>query len=294
LPWQDGVVKIATVLLATSLLVLPAGVFAQSQPVLRGYAVLGVELVRIGPSVRVQPGAVGATTGTVRLATAARVSGAIVAGTVRVARRARVGRLFCQVVSGGGFGAGVVGGPTVGGSPIPGCAQLTTPLVDPTLLVPIPVTPGTSDVQLAPRLSSAPLPPGAYGAVRVRRGSLLQLAGGAYQMRSIRLSPTARLVCLDDCRVGVAENVRLGPMAQLGAVKGLSADQVRFDVAAGVPGAAFRAGAHTVVASTVFAPTGTVLLGPSGAYQGAFVGSTVVVRPRSHVHGQSAFPPPRN
>ena len=284
--------KIAAVLLATSLLGLPAGAFAQSQPVLRGYAVLGMDLVRIGPSVSVQPGSVGATTGTVRVATAAQVSGAVVAGSVRVARRVRVGRLFCQVVSGGGFGAGVVGGPTVGGSPVPGCAQLTTPLVDPTLLVPIPVTPGTTDEQLAPRSSSAPLAPGAYGAVKVGRGALLQLAGGAYQMRSIRVSPTARLVCLDDCRIGVAENVRLGPMAQLGAVKGLSADHVRIDVAAGVPGAAFRAGPGTVVSGTVFAPTGTVLLGPSGGYQGAFVGSTVVVRPRSQVHGQSAFPPP--
>jgi hypothetical protein len=242
--------------------------------------------------VRVQPGSVGATTGTVRLAPAAQVSGAVVAGTVRVARRVRVGRLFCQVVSGSGFGAGVVGGPTVGGSPVPGCSQLTTPLVDPTLLVSIPVTPGTSDVQLGPRSSSAPLPPGAYGAVKVGRGSLLPLARGAYQMRSIRLSPTARLVCLDDCRIGVAENVRLGPMAQLGAVRGLSADHVRIDVAAGVPGAAFRAGPRTVVSGTVFAPTGTVLLGPNGDYQGAFVGSTVVVRPRSQVHGQSAFPPP--
>jgi hypothetical protein len=285
-------VKIAVALLATWLLGIPAGAFAQSQPVLRGYAVLGVDLVRIGPSVRVQPGSVGATTGTVRLATAAQVSGAVVASTVRVARRVRVGRLFCQVVSGGGFGAGVVGGPTVGGSPVPGCAQLTTPLVDPTLLVPIPVTPGTSDVQLAPRSSSAPLAQGAYGAVRVGRGALLQLSSGAYQMRSIRLSPTARLVCLGDCRIGVAENVRLGPMAQLGAVKGLAAANVRIDVAAGVPGAAFRAGPRTVVSGTVFAPTGTVLLGPNGNYQGAFVGSTVVVRPRSQVHEQSAFPPP--
>jgi hypothetical protein len=287
-------VKIAAALLAASLLGLPAAALAQSQPVLRGYAVLGVDLVRIGPSVRVQPGSVGATatTGTVRLAAAAQVSGAVVAPTVRVARRARVGRLFCQVVSGGGFGSGVVGGPTVGGSPIPGCAQLTTPLVDPALLVPIPVTPGASDVQLAPRSGMAPLAPGAYGAVRVGRGSLLQLSGGAYQMRSIRLSPTARLVCLADCRIGVAENVRLGAMAQLGAMKGLSADHVRIDVAAGVPGAAFRAGARTVVSGTVFAPTGTVLLGPNGDYQGAFVGSTVVVRPRSQIREQSAFPPP--
>jgi hypothetical protein len=89
-------VKIAATLLVASLLGIPAGAFAQSQPVLRGYAVLGVHLVRIGPSVRVQPGSVGATTGTVRLATAAQVGGAVVAGTVRVARRVRVGRLSAK------------------------------------------------------------------------------------------------------------------------------------------------------------------------------------------------------
>ena len=82
--------KIAAALLVTSLLGIPIGALAQSQPVLRGYAVLGMDLVRIGPSVSVQGGSVGATTGTVRVATAAQVSGAVVGGSVRVARRVRV------------------------------------------------------------------------------------------------------------------------------------------------------------------------------------------------------------
>ena len=69
---------------------------AQSQPALRAYAILGVDAVRLGANVRVQPGAVGATTGNVRLAGRRAVPGTVVARSVRVARRVRVGRLFCR------------------------------------------------------------------------------------------------------------------------------------------------------------------------------------------------------
>ena len=89
---------------------------AQSQPALHAYAILGADAVRLTANVRVQRGAVGATTGNVRLAGSARVQGAVVAPSVRVARGVRVGRLFCGSISGGVFGPGVVGGPTVGGS----------------------------------------------------------------------------------------------------------------------------------------------------------------------------------
>src|SRR5262245_16340432 len=283
---------IRSVLLAALLIGVRGAAVAQTQPALRAYAVLGVNEVRVGLGTRVQPGAVGVTAGTVRLGTSAQVPGTVVGGSVRVARRARVGRLFCQIVSGAGFGSGVVGGPTVGGSPIPGCLQLTVPVVDPALLVPPTVTPGVTDMVVKPRSTAAPLVQGSYGALRVGRGSLLQLDGGTYQVRSIRLAPTARLVCMDDCRIGVAENVRLGPKAQIGAVRGLMAERVRLDIAAGTTGAAFRAGPRAVVAGTIFAPTGTVLLGQNGDYQGAFVGNTVVVRAHSQVHEHSAFPPP--
>jgi hypothetical protein len=266
---------------------------AQSQPVLREYAVLGLESVQVGTGARVQPGAVGASEGSVRLAAGAAVPGTVVADSVRVARSTRVGRLFCRIVAGGPFGPGTVGGPNAGGSPIPGCRTLTTPVVDPALLAPVPVAPGDGDLRIPDRTGSAPVGPGAFGTVSVGRGSLLQLSGGDYQVRSIRLARTARLVCLEECRIGVAENVRLGGRAQFGAAQGLSPTRVRVDVAgADLDGVAFRAGARAVAAGTVFAPGGHVVLGPRGEYRGAYVGRSVTIRPRARVREQSAFPPP--
>jgi len=267
---------------------------AQSQPNLASYAVVGLEAVQLGADVRVQPGAVGTMAGTVRLAVRARVPGTVVADSVRVARGARAGRLFCGLVFGGAFGPGVVGGPTVGGSTTPaGCLQLTKPVLDPALLAPVSVTPGTADLTVPARTGSAPTGPGAYGAVVVGRGSLLQLSGGTYQMRSIRLARTARLVCLDDCRIGVAETVTLRRRAQLGAASGLvQADKVRLDVTPGAVAPAFRTAPRAIVAATVFAPGGSVVLGPDGDYRGAFVGLSVKVGARSRVREASAFPPP--
>ena len=283
----------ARLLVPALLLALASLAGAQSQPALRSFAILGLDEVRLGPNVRVQRGAVGATTGNVRLAASARVQGAVVAPSVRVARGVRVGRLFCGTVSGGAFGPGVVGGPTVGGAPSSGCLQLTTPVVEPALLAPVPVAPGTGDVSIPARMGSAPLAAGTYGAVVVGRGALLQLAGGAYQARSMRLARTARVVCLDSCRIGVAETVTLGARAQLGAGKGLvDASEVRLDVAGSPVAPAFRAGPNAVVAGTIFSPGGSIVLGPAGQYRGAVIGRTVLVRARSRVIEESALLPP--
>jgi hypothetical protein len=282
-------------LLVPSLVLAVAGLAgAQSQPALRTYAILGIDAVRLAPNVRVQPGAVGATTGNVRLAGAARVQGAVVAPSIRIAHGVRVGRLFCGTVSGGVFGRGVVGGPTVGGSTVPGgCLQLTMPVVDPILLASVPVAPGGGELTIPARTATAPVAPGAYGAVVVRRGALLELAGGAYQVRSIRLAAAARLVCLDECRIGVGETVTLAARAQLGAAKGLvDASEVRLDVTGSAVAPAFRTGPNAIVAGTVFAPTGDIVLGPGGQYRGAFIGRSVLVRARGHVSQDSALPPP--
>jgi hypothetical protein len=273
-----------------------AGAQSQSQPDLRGFAILGFDQVRLGPNVRVPRGAVGATNGNVRLAVSARVQGAVVAPSVRVARGVRVGRLFCGTVSGGPFGRGVVGGPTVGGAPASsGCLQLTTPVVDPALLASVPVAPGTGDLKIPARTASAPVAPGSYGAIVVRQGALLELAGGAYQVRSIRLAGAARMVCLDECRIGVAETVRLAASAQLGAAKGMvDAREVRLDVAGSPVAPAFRTGPNAIVAGTVFSPAGSVVLGPGTQFRGAVIGRTVLVGARSRVTVDSALStPPR-
>lgn len=271
---------------------LAAGVpaAAQNQPALRGYAVLGVDAVRLGPRARVQPGAVGVTAGALQVAANAEVAGAVVADAVRLGRRARIGRLFCGLVTGGGAGAGVVGGPAVGGGERPTCQRVAKPVVDPADLAAVAVTPGRADLRVPARTAAAPIAGGAYGDVVVGPGSLLPLAGGSYQMRSIRLARTARLVCLAACRIGVAGTVRVGAHAQIGAERGLGADRARLDVAGA--GAAFRSARDAVVAITVFAPAGAVRLGPAGEYRGAFVGRTVAVGARSRVSEDSAFPPP--
>jgi hypothetical protein len=280
-------------LLAASLCSIAPVAGAQSQPALQGYAVLGLESVRLGRGVRVQRGSVGATAGTVRLAAGARVRGSVVAESVRIARRTQVGRLFCRLVSGGGFGPSVVGGPTVGGA-TSGCRDLVVPVVDPVLLGSVTVVPGSADVAVPAHSGSSPLAAGAFGAVRVGRGAVLQLAGGSYQVRSIRLARAARLVCLDDCQIGVAETVRIGRRAQLGAGRGfIRANRARLDIAGAADTVAFRTGRRAVVAATVFAPGGDVLLGAGGDYRGAYVGRTVTLRPRSRVREDSAFAPTR-
>src|SRR5262249_57809373 len=80
-----------------------AGAQSQSQPNLRGFAILGFDQVRLGPNVRVPRGAVGATNGNVRLAVSARGQGAVVPPSVRAARGVRAGRPFSGTASGGPF-----------------------------------------------------------------------------------------------------------------------------------------------------------------------------------------------
>src|SRR5207245_1455339 len=114
-------------------------------------------------------------------------------------------------------GGRVVGGPVVGGGILPACRAFTAPLVDPALLAPVAVTPGTTDLRVRRRTLTAPMPAASYGRVVVGKGSLLQLAGGSYAARSIRVAPSGRLVCADACRIGVLERVVLAPRAELGA-----------------------------------------------------------------------------
>jgi hypothetical protein len=69
---------------------------------------------------------------------------------------------------------------------------------------------------------------------------------------------------------------------------------VRVDItpalADGTP--AFLTAPRAIVAATVFAPAGDVVLGAHGDYRGAYVGRSVWVRPGGRVREDSAFPPP--
>jgi|SRR5581483_5923326 len=259
---------------AVLFLAAPAAAQTVTPPTLSDYAVLGLGDVMIRHGSRVVSGAVGAVNGTVRLGPKARVTNAVAGPSVRLTAGSRTGRLFCHFVS---------GPPT-----LPLCNAFTDPLVDPMLLAPVPVVPGTSDLVLGPHTGSAPVPSGSFADVRVGRGSTLQLYGGAYAMRSLRIGPHARVVCANECRIGVLGPVRLQRSASLGAISPQRAGIARIDIAETGTAALF-ARSRANVAATIFAPAGDVVLGGLGAYRGVFVGRTVRIGPDATVRAAGAL-----
>ena len=251
---------------------------ALGQPLPGDYAILGQERTSLRVGVRVT-GAAGTVAGTLVLGNHVQVNGSVAADVVRLGSDAGAGRFFCRfvILSRGG------------GVSLPACRAFTPPLVDPTLLAPIAVVPGATDLRVPGRTGSAPMPAASYRDVVVGRGALLQLAGGSYAARSIRVAPTGRVVCIDTCRIGVLERVVLAPRAELGAGAPLRANRVRVDVAASTGRRAFRAGARAATAATIFAPSGTLVLGPRGSYRGAFIGRTITVGPSATLREDSAF-----
>ncbi len=262
---------------------------APIQPALSAYAVLGTSNVLLKSRGRVESGSVGSTGGELRLGAHVTVSGSAAADIVVVGNGVTVDPLFCRLVRGAAFGRGVVGGPSVQGAPLPTCQPLVPPIVDPTLLAPVPVTPGTTELRVPPRTGTAPYPPGTYADVTVGAGSLLQLAGGDFQVRSISIAPRGRLVCTDVCRIGVLGSVLLHRGAQIGVAAPMRARNARIDVAGSADTPVFVAGAESAVAATIFAPTGDIVLGRDGSYRGAFIGRAVTVKPHATVHGDSAL-----
>ena len=243
-------------------------------PALSGYAVLGLEGVDIRRGSRVFTGAIGTVRGTVVIGAGARVTNALAGPHIRLGPASDTGRLFCHLVS---------GPPT-----LPSCTAFTDPLVDPALLTPVPVTPGSTDLRLPPRTGSAPVPSGSFRDVRVGAGGALQLAGGIYAVRSIRVGREGRLVCAASCRISVLGRVRIGRGAEVGADDPARASTARVDVAATGPRAVVTQ-RRANVSATIFAPAGDVVLGSLGAYRGAFVGRSVAVGPNTTVRGASAL-----
>jgi hypothetical protein len=268
-----GAVTIATLVAA----ILAPGVL-RAQPLLpdiADYAVLGLGGVSIRRETRVLSGAVGAVAGTVRLGRQSRVTNIVAGPTIRLGVSTRTGTLFCHLAS--------------GPPPLPLCNAFADPLVNPALLAPVPVTPGATDLIIPPHSSASPYPAGSFGDVRVGVGSVLQLSGGTYTARSLRIARGGRVVCSTDCRIGVLGLVRLRRGAALGSFAPIQANTARVDVAASGPLPAFVARARSNVSATIFAPAGDVALGPLGSYRGAFVGRTVVIGPDATVRGDSAL-----
>ena len=270
-------VRRAALATALAIAIAPRELPAQTAttPALSNYAVLGVSGVIVRAESRILSGAVGSIDGTLRIGREARVSNVAAAPTVRVGVASRTGTLFCHLVS--------------GPPPLPSCSAFVDPLIDPLLLTPVTAVPGTSDLVLPPHTGTAPVPAGSFRDVRVGAGAVLQLAGGDYVARSLRVGRLARLVCATGCRIAVLEAVSVGRGATLGATSPQRASSVRLDIAAsdGVP--AFVARRRAKVSATIYAPTGDVVLAPLGSHRGAFIGRTVNVGRSTTVRGDSAL-----
>ena len=255
----------------------PARLHAQTTPPgLPQYVLLGLEGVTVRAGVRVTAGAIGTVNGTTRLGRSVQTTNAVAGPMVRLGRVARTGRLFCHFV--------------VGPPVLPVCNAFTDPLVDPALLPPVSVAPGSSDLAVPARTGTSPVAAADFQDVRIGAGGVLQLAGGSYNMRSLRIGPRARVVCNSDCRIGVLETVRLRRGATLGASVRAAANGARIDIAPSVgTRPAFVARARATLSATIFAPDGDVVLGPFGDYRGAVVGRTIVVGRGARLRGDSAL-----
>jgi hypothetical protein len=252
---------------------------AQTVPpaTLGGYVVLARDDVSIGGGTHVTGSAVGTLGGTVRLGRATRVAGTAVAPVLLVGRSAHVDRAFC----------GLARGPTA----LPACRAFTSPAVDPALLTPVVAIPGTNDLTLRRHTVIPPVTPGTYGDIAVGAGALLQLAGGDYVARSIRIARAGGLTCVNGavCRIAVAEDVVLRRHAAIGAASSGRAETVRIDVAGTPTGPAFLARPRAQVAATIYAPDGAIVLGTGGSYRGAWVGRSVTIGHDATVRADSAL-----
>jgi hypothetical protein len=223
---------------------------------------------------------VNAPAGVLTLMRRAQVAGAAAATTVRVGQKAGAEEIFC-----------------VGLEPTRSTGAACGPIVHPVLrAASFPVVqahPGTERLRIEPGAFLGPLPPAAYGAVRVGDMARLELEGGEYDLRSLWVGYRSQLVCRQACTIRVGRYVTVRERALLGAAEPVDAGTVRIEIAGGRgSGGAFRAYRRATVNAVVYAPNDDVVLGMNGRYNGSFTGKDVLIYERAQVTGLSVLSPP--
>lgn len=239
------------------------GVHAQSAPPSSpfDYVVFGMDSVTLGPHVRVEAGEVGANLGILSLGAGSRVIGGASAFEIRVRPGARARRINCLFIHGSKEF----------------CRNVDIPLSSEALPLVQPI-PGVLEIRVPRGTFSIPVDAGHYGRIRVERHATLLLEGGSYDARQLILEPNARLSCQTDCQISLSERVRLGARSAVRTANVDPTPVLQINVLGGQRGVPFATGARSRVSGIVYAPTGTVRLGPGGRYQGTFIGRDVVVR----------------
>jgi hypothetical protein len=227
-----------------------------------GFAVFGLDDVQVRDGARPIDGPVGSNNATATIGTNVRVTGAIVGRTIRLRRRAMPSELYCLLLQSDRSGLA--------------CQAVGLPVFDGSLLPGVQVNPGRMGISIPKNGTTAPIPAGDYGRVKIRSGGVLRLAGGSYSFRSINVGPRAQLLCLSPCEIGVADSVTTQKRATLGG-SGTPAEGVRLRIARRGNRTVFSGGKRSTVAAIVYAPGGRIQLRDGGNFVGSFVGKTVSV-----------------
>ena len=257
--WWCGVVGATLVLGAIS----GAAAAPPGEPL--AYGVFASEQVRLGARVQVT-GDVGAND-EVRIGPRSSIDGVVAAPTIRVGRKATSGERVCVLVIGGKED----------------CLPLTSPVVSPGSLGVGLVAPGSEDVTVPRRGRRAPHDAGAYGQLRIGRGSELVLTGGDYLFERIRLARGASLRCAAPCRLSVRRTVRMGRRASIEAASQALEDAVRVDVTGQRARTAVRLGPHAALHGILWAPVGRVRLGGHATIGRSVVAAELRVGARARI-----------
>jgi hypothetical protein len=237
------------------------------------YALFALGDLTLTNGVRAVDGDMGSNDGTTIVGRNVRVAGTAVGRSITLRDGALVDSLFCLLLR--------------GGTATVGCQPVSLPVVTASQLPPVQVVAGTTNVTIPNRGSTSPIPPGAYGNLRVGARGVIVLAGGTYVFRSIRVKNRGQLLCASACQIGVAATVRIGSKAILGGMTGTRAAAVHVNVAR-TRGTVFAADRRANVSAIVYAPGGRIALRQRGNYVGSFVGGTVWVGPRALVQARTS------
>jgi len=135
------------------------------------------------------------------------------------------------------------------------------------------ISAGTPPVQTK-AFQTLTLPPGAYGALRMRQRSTLVLTGGEYTFASVKTGMFTRILFTAPTVVNVADSVLIGPYSLISPITpGVRAADIWINVA----GDLVRIRKRNTVAARFLAPQARVSIGAGVLFKGQLIGDEVSV-----------------
>jgi hypothetical protein len=145
-----------------------------------------------------------------------------------------------------------------------GTSLPSLPIIEPFCDLPQ-FTCGDDAILVAPGQSSAPLPPGTYGRVRVLNGAHLRLAGGVYQFCDIKTGRGATIEAMGPTTINVVGSVSIGTGSQL-----VPSPPNNLPVVLNVRGHKVRLAQNARAEAIITAPFAKITLGRDSLIRGCF------------------------